>query len=63
MKLFGQKLRVRFEFELEDGTSGTGKTDVEAFGVGWDEVEQYLKNALCVETGKRATKLKITATV
>ena len=58
-KLFGDVGIVRFEFELMDGSGGTGKMEIESIGHSNAEVEKEIKNILFVREGIRATSIKI----
>lgn len=60
-RLFGHVGKVRFEYTEIDGSCGTAKMTFESFNVGNDELKKYLKNALYVEHGINATKIRILA--
>ena len=61
LKLFGRKLTIRFEGVMIDGKYFEGKTKIEVFGVDKEEVEEYLKRVVYVETGKIVKDIKIIA--
>ena len=60
-KLFGQCGTVRFSAVTVDGEKATGKVYVETFNVDNKELENELKNALYVETGKRFRSVTVLA--
>ena len=63
LNLFGHTYRVRFEFTLENGTVGTGKATVRGAFIDQKDIEDYIKEYLYVELGKRATSAKIIALI
>lgn len=60
-KLLGVCAKVRFEGLTVDGDAFSGKSTIECFNYNKEELEQYLKDAIFVETGKRVLSLKIVA--
>lgn len=60
-RCFGQCGTVRYEFQLQDGSTGIGKTYIEAFNIDNDELTEKLKDIVHVKTGKRPCKLEIKA--
>jgi len=59
-RLFGQIGKVRFEGELENGRTFTGKVEIETIGNTRAEIEAHLANALWVEKGLKVKRLTIT---
>ena len=62
-RLFGKSCKVRFEGITIDGIEFSGTTDIEVFNMSKAEVEAKLKDAMFVESGKRAKELHIVAFV
>jgi len=63
MKLFGQKLRIRYEGIMEDGTRVSGKSSIEVIGMTKEGIEDWIKSAIYVETGERAKKVEIVGAI
>jgi hypothetical protein len=62
-RLFGDVGTVRVEGTTIGGETFTGKVQIESFNNSREELEEYLKDVVCVEYGKRVKELKITAFV
>jgi hypothetical protein len=60
MALFGRKYRIRFNFVHENGAENWGKMEIECEGKTREQIEEHVRQWVCLETGENIRDLTIT---